>query len=165
MADPHATERELFAARLKPHRSLSRENFRTLLLFIMAFSTITTLPFLLMGAWPVVGFMGLDIALLYLAFRINFRDARAYEEVRVTPIDVELAKVSAKGARAEWHFNPLWVRLDREEHEEFGTQKLSLVSHGRRVGIADFLGPDDKAVFATQLTGALAEARRGPRFS
>lgn len=130
-----------------------------------AASCLVSLPFFLMGAWPVVGFMGLDVALLWLAFRANFRAARAYEDVTLTSFELQIAKVSARGARAEWRFNPLWVRLERVEHEEFGIRELSLASRGKRLEIASFLGPGAKADFARDFSAALAEARRGPRYS
>jgi uncharacterized membrane protein len=163
MDDPVA--RDIWAVRIHPHRSLSKRNFYILLMLFSTLSFATTLPFVIIGAWPVAGFMGVDVALFYLAFRANFRAARAYEDVRVTPVELALAKVSAKGAKAEWRFNPSWVRLDRVEHEEFGIQRLALVSRGESVEIAHFLGPDEKARFAEGLSRALAEARRGPRFS
>ncbi|HLH12728.1 MAG TPA: DUF2244 domain-containing protein [Methylovirgula sp.] len=157
--------RRIFAVRLHPHRSLTKRNFRILLLIFSAISLVTTLPFVFIGAWPVAGFMGLDVALFYFAFRANFRAARAYEDVRVTPIELMLAKVSPKGAKAEWHFHPSWVRLQKEDHEEFGVQSLALVSRGESVEVGNFLGPEEKADFANGLSRALAEARRGPRFS
>lgn len=161
--DPAA--QQIFAVRLHPHRSLTKRNFHILLAVFSAMSFTATLPFVIAGAWPVAGFMGLDVALFYFAFRANFRAARAYEDVSVTPLELMLAKVSPKGVKAEWRFNPSWVRLHREEHEEFGVQKLALVSRGQSVEIANFLGPEEKARFATGLSRALAEARRGPRFS
>lgn len=160
-----AQDPRLFAARLQPHRSLNRRNFHLLLMFYLAANLVSSLPFIIMGAWPVAGFMGLDVALLYIAFQANFRAARAYEDVLVTPFELFLAKVSAKDQRAEWRFNPAFVRLEREEHEEFGTQRLALVSRGKSVEVAGFLGPGEKADFASALARALAEARRGPRFS
>ena len=126
---------------------------------------LTGLPFVLMGAWPVFGFMGLDVLLFYWAFRATYRAARAYETVRVTPLELLLTKVGAGGTRAEWRFVPAFVRLEREIHAEFGLQRLSLVSRGARVPVGDFLGPDEKAEFAGALGAALAEARAGPRFS
>lgn len=159
------TLRRILSVRLYPHRSLTRRNFHILMMLFSAISFATTLPFVLLGAWPVAGFMGLDVALFYFAFRANFRAALAYEDVRVTPIELWLAKVSPKGQKAEWRFNPSWVRLDREDHVEFGTQRLALVSRGQSVEIAHFLGPDEKAHFADGLSRALAEARRGPQFS
>lgn len=161
--DPVAEQ--LLHVRLVPHRSLSAGNFRLLMGVVAMIGTASSLPFLIMGAWPVAGFMGADVLLVYLAFKANFKAARAYEDVCVTPLELSLAKVSAKGLRREFRFNPSWVRLHKEEHEEFGIQRLSLRSRGRSVEVAGFLGPDAKAEFASGLTRALNEARRGPRFS
>ena len=163
--DHLASERHLFTARLTPHRSLTRSHFHLLLIVIGLAGLATSLPFLILGAWPVAGFMGLDIAMIYFAFRANFRDARAYEDVTLTPLELHLAKVSAKGARADWRFNPVWVRLEKEEDEEFGLQRLSVASRGSSVEIARYLGPDEKAEFATAFSRALAEARRGPQYN
>lgn len=165
MPESDPVEAILFAARLHPHRSFSRAQVRVLLTLVGAVSFAATLPFVIMGAWPVAGFMGLDVLAIYLAFKASFRAARAYEDVRVTPLELLLAKVSPRGRRAEWRFNPSWVRLERQQHEEFGLQRLDLVSRGRRVEVAGFLGPEEKANFAGQLSRALAEARRGFRFS
>ena len=158
-------ESRLLDVRLVPHRSLTPRNFRLLMTIFALAGTASSLPFIMMGAWPVAGFLGLDVLLFYAAFRANFRAARAYEDVVVTPMELLLAKVSAKGVRREFRFHPAWVRLNREEHEEFGVQRLSLRSRGDTVEIASFLGPDAKAEFASGLTQALNEARRGPRFS
>jgi uncharacterized membrane protein len=57
------------------------------------------------------------------------------------------------------------VRLDQKTHAEFGIEKLYLVSKGRRVSIAGFLGPDEKASFANALLAALQAARRGPTYN
>ncbi len=161
--DPSA--RRILSVRLYPHRSLTQAEFLHLLMLFSLMSFATTLPFVIIGAWPIAGFMGLDVALFYFAFRANFRAARAYEDVRVTPLELMLAKVSPRGVRAEWRFNPSWVRLDKVDHEEFGIQRLALVSRGQSVEIGHFLGPDEKAHFAEGLSRALTEARRGPRFS
>jgi uncharacterized membrane protein len=118
--------------------------------------------FLMMGAWPVFGFLGLDVLLIYLAFRANFRAARAYEEVTVTATELTVRKVSQRGGVREWTLNPVWVKLDRIVHEEFGVERLFLVSHGRKLSIAGFLGPDEKESFARALSDALGEAKRGP---
>ena len=161
--DPNA--RRLLDVRIRPYRSLTAANFRLLMIVFSLVGIVASLPFIVMGAWPVAGFMGADVLIFYLAFKANFRAARAYEDVVVTPIELLLAKVSSQGARREFRFHPAWVRLDRTEHQEFGIQHLSLRSRGRAVEIAAFLGPDDKAQFASGLTAALNEARRGPRYS
>ena len=102
---------------------------------------------------------------LWLAFEISFRAARAYEDLRVTPLELKLDKVAARGETREFRFNPFWVRLDRSEHEEYGVERLALVSHGRSVEFGSFLGPSQKAEVAGDLTLALAQARRGPNLS
>lgn len=165
MPDGDPADPVLFSTRLRPHRSMTRGQFHWLLMGIASVSFVTTLPFVLMGAWPVAGFMGLDVLLVYVAFRSNFRAARAYEDVEVTVIQLTLAKVNPKGARAEWRFNPSWVRLERQEHVEFGTQRLDLVARADRIEVASFLGPDAKERFADDLGRALAEARRGYRYN
>jgi len=118
--------------------------------------------FFLLGAWPIVGFLGLDVLLVYAAFKANYRAATAYESVTMTPSALKVRKVSHRGEVAEWTLNPVWVRLDREVHAEFGIERLFLVSHGRRFPIAAFLGPHEKAEFAIAFSAALQQARRGP---
>jgi uncharacterized membrane protein len=155
-------EPTLFSAILTPHRSLSATGFLILMAAIGILSFAAGVTFLLMGAWPVFGFFGLDVLLVYLAFRINYRAATAFEQVSVTPSELKVRKVTHRGQVTEWTLNPLWVQLDRETHEEFGVQRLFLVSRGRRFPIAGFLSPDEKASFAVALSAAIGEAKRGP---
>src|SRR6266516_6092723 len=156
---------ELFSALLTPHRSLSRTGFMVLMGFISAVSFAAGLAFLLMGAWPVMGFFGLDVLAIYWAFRVNFLRGRASEDISVTPSELRVRRVSHRGHVIEWVLNPLWVQLDQKTHAEFGIEKLYLVSKGRRVSIASFLGPDEKASFAKTLLAALQAARRGPTYN
>ena len=115
------------------------------MLCIGGLSFISGMTFLLRGAWPVFGFFGLDVLLVYWAFRANFRSARAYEEVTVTASELTVRKVSHRGGVREWTLNPVWVRLERIVHEEFGVERLFLVSRGQRLGIAGFFGPGGKS--------------------
>jgi uncharacterized membrane protein len=156
---------ELFSALLTPHRSLSRSGFVVLMACVGVVSFGAGVAFILMGAWPVFGFFGLDALAIYWAFRVNFRDARASEEIRITPSELRLRRVSHRGHVVEFVFNPLWVQLDQKTHAEFGIEKLYLLSGGRRVSIASFLGPEEKASFAKALIAALQAARRGPTYN
>ena len=162
--DPDAAEPVLFSALLTPHRSLNRTGF----LLVMAFLSLISFPagmvFLMLGAWPVVGFFGLDILAVYLAFKINFRRAQGCEEIWVTPSQLRVRRVSHRGHAVEFVLNPLWVRLNKVAHEEFGIEKLYLVSRGNSVSIGSFLSPDEKASFANALMEALQAARRGPNY-
>lgn len=160
-ADNVELEPTIFSAVLTPHRSLGSIGFVLLMAVFGALSFVAGMAFLLMGAWPVFGFFGLDVLLLYWAFRINYRHANAYEQVTVTPTALKVRKVSHRGRVREWALNPLWVRLDKVVHEEFGIERLFLVSRGKQLVIANFLGPDEKASFAKELGRALVEAKRG----
>jgi uncharacterized membrane protein len=155
-------EEAIFSAIITPHRSLTSTGFLIFMLCIGGLSFVAGVAFLILGAWPVFGFLGLDVLLVYWAFRANFRAARAYEEVTVTATELTVRKVSQRGAVREWTLNPVWVQLERIVHEEFGIERLILISHGRRLSIAGFLGPEEKASFATALSTALGEAKRGP---
>ena len=152
---------KLFSARLTPHRSLNRTGFLVLMTFITVISFAAGVVFWWIGAWPVFGFFGLDVLVIYWAFRINFRSARAFEEISVTPSELRVRRVSHRGHVMEWVLNPLWVQLDQKTHAEFGIERLYLVSRGRRVSIGSFLGPDEKASFAKALLAALQSAKRG----
>lgn len=158
-------EPQIFSALLTPHRSLNRTGFLAVMLFLSAVSFVTGLAFLMMGAWPVFGFFGLDVLVIWWAFKVNFRAARASEEIVVTPSELRVRRVSHRGQVAEWTFNPLWVRLDQEVDEEYGIEHLYLISRGRRLLIASFLGPEEKASFYNALVVALNAARRGPTYN
>lgn len=154
-------EPTIFSAVITPHRSLGRTGFVVLMLIFSGISFVSGMVFLIAGAWPVFGFFGLDVALLYWAFKLNYRRADAYEEVKVTPSALTVRKVSHRGRCREWVLNPLWVKLDKESHEEYGIERLLLVARGKHLVIANFLGPDEKASFAQELGNALNEAKRG----
>ena len=156
---------KLFSALLTPHRSLNRTGFLVLMGFLSLVSFVAGMAFLLMGAWPVFGFFGLDVLLIWWAFRVNFRRANATEEITITATELRVRRVSHRGHVAEWVLNPVWVQLDRKSHAEFGIEKLYLVSRGRRLSIANFLGPDEKASFAKALIAALQAAKRGPTYN
>jgi uncharacterized membrane protein len=154
-------EPTIFSAVITPHRSLGHVGFLILMLVFGSISFVAGIMFFIVGAWPVFGFFGLDVALLYFAFRVNYRSADAYEEVTVTPSTLTVRKVSHRGAAREWQLNPLWVRLDKVTHEEFGIERLLLVSRGKNLPVGNFLGPEEKASFANALGNALSQAKRG----
>ncbi len=160
--DAASVDPKIFSAVITPHRSLGPRGFLIFMLCLGTLSFISGVAFVMMGAWPVCGFFGLDVLLVYLAFRANYRTGRAYEEVTVTASELTLRKVNHRGGVCEWTLNPVWVKLDRIVHQEFGIERLFLVSHGRRLSIAACLGPDEKESFARALSNALGEARRGP---
>jgi len=155
-------EPTLFSALLTPHRSLGHVGFLVLMTVVAVVSFAGGVVFYIIGAWPVGGFFGLDALLIYWAFRVNYRAAQAFEEVTVTPSELRVRKVTHKGKVSEWSLNPVWTSLERDAHEEFGLMGLFLVSRGRKLPVATFLGPSEKESFARALAAAIGEAKRGP---
>jgi uncharacterized membrane protein len=153
-ADPH------FSARLFPYRSMSRRAFTIFMaLLCLAWLCASTLLWS-MGAWPVIGFFGLDVAAIWLAFTLNYRAARAFEEIAVWPHDLVVRQISPGGRISEHRFNPAWARFDVRRHEVQGITSMRLSGEGREVSIGTFLNPDDRESFAAALRRALATVRR-----
>jgi uncharacterized membrane protein len=152
-------ESPLFKAVLTPYRSLSPAGFSAVMAVFVFGSFTIGLAFWLLGAWPVVGFCGLDIALLQLAFRLNYRSARMAEEIELTRELLSVKKITASGFAVETGFNPYWARLEVDRHPGVGVTALRIASHGRRLDIARFLGPRERETFAAALAAALAKVR------
>src|SRR5207237_5446148 len=107
--------RVFFERVLLPHRSLPPRTFRLLMLFLGVISLGASLAFVVAGAWPVCGFFGLDVALLYIAFRISYRSARQHETLRLADDRFTVERVSIRGERRVWQFQPFWLRVVLEE--------------------------------------------------
>lgn len=157
-------DRPVFDATITPHRSLGRNGFRLVMTLVCVSSVVSSIPFIVLGAWPVAGFFGIDVLALFVAFHVNFRHARAFERVIVTPLEVLLRKVSHQGREAVWRSNPAWTKLERQDDEDYGLLRLSLVSRGRSVPVAAALSPAEREGFADALGAALASAKRGADF-
>lgn len=150
-----------FNAILTPHRSLSPFGFVVLMSLVSIVSFSVGFFFLMLGAWPVFGFFGLDVLLIYYAFKLNYRDGLAYEKVELTPGLLRLTKVDPAGQQKSFEFNPYWVRVGlNEEHD--GRTIMWLASHGREMVFGHFLTDDERREFVGALKSALVTARTAP---
>jgi uncharacterized membrane protein len=156
--DPSNRAASHFRAVLTPHRSLGPKGFMILMAAIGVVSFATGLFFYLLGAWPVIGFMGLDVLLIYVAFKLNFRALRLYETIDLTDDALTVTRVAPSGEAQSWSFNPYWVRLSLQQRLGRSSE-LSIASHGSRLVFASFLSDDERADFASALSTALSEAR------
>lgn len=160
-SDELALEAPVFDAVITPQRSLSGRGLALLMGFLVVVSIGVSVPFYLLGAWPVLGFFGLDIALVYGAFRYHNATARAYERIVMSRIELLFRSVSWRGTVRESRFNPAWVRIERAEHPEFGTERVEIVQGKRRLEVASALGREERGAFADAFQKALASAKRG----
>ena len=155
-----AADQPIFAAELTPYRSLGRKGYRILFAVTGTVCFLHAIFFMATGAWPIGLFFGLDFLLLYGAFWLNYRSARAREEVTVSRTSLSIRKFTPAGRMTEHTFKTLWARFFVQRHEEFGITSMAVAGEGRRTDIGSFLNPDDRESFAKALTGALATAKQ-----
>ncbi len=153
------TETVYFDATLRPHRSMGPRGFLILMLAIGGAGFFIGFSFFLMGAWPIAGFCGLEILLVYLAFRWNFRDARRAERVRLTNEEVEVSRLFPSGEMTRETLPAGWVKIHHHDAGEgYGATRLLLASHGRQIRIGAFLNRDELGELAAALRLAIAKA-------
>jgi uncharacterized membrane protein len=145
---------------LYPHRSLSRRGFALLMGCIAAVSFAAGIGFLLIGAWPVFGFFGLDVVLIWWALKRNFRDGKAKETITINNHDVSLTRHRPGKQDVELDFVRSWTRVELETDEKRDLiGRLFLVSRGAKIEIGSFLSPDDRKSLCSTLNGFLSPAR------
>lgn len=156
--EPQAQPESGFHAILTPHRSLSPAGFVILMAAVVGVSFVLGMMFLMMGAWPVFGFFGLDVLLIYVAFKLNYRSGRIVELVDVTREQLVVTRVHPGGRRESFDFNPFWARVLLSEWPD-GRTELRLAAQGRELLFGQFLTDDERRDFASALRSALIEAR------
>jgi uncharacterized membrane protein len=148
----------LFEAILEPHRSLSPRGFLILMCAVAMVSFTAGIAFVMVGAWPVFGFIGLDAVLIYVAFKVNFHSAKIYESVKLTEDLFLVERMRPNGQISRWRFQPYWLRVAMED----GDSRLILSSHGKSVIIGEFLTARERVDFADTLQSEL-DKLRAPR--
>ena len=151
-----------FDAVLHPHRSLSPLGFLILMVALASVSFVAGIMFLLAGAWPVFGFFGLDVLLVYIAFRANYRSGMVYETLRLTSDDFTVMRVLPNGKSKSWSFQPYWLQVEMDDPPQPGSE-LRLSSHGRSLVIGSFLTPIERLEVAQAISEALRRNRRFDR--
>jgi uncharacterized membrane protein len=149
----------IFSATLRPHRSLPPLGLALVLGALGGSSLAIGATFLALGAWPVPGFMGLDVLAVLLAFRLSNRAGRAREEITVSRDRLMVRQISADGVASVTDWNPYWARLEIERQPVFGITRLAITSHGVTTPIGTFLGPGEREALAAALSAALAKAK------
>lgn len=149
-----------FDALLFPNRSLPNAGFVAVMSVVIGVNLVFGTMFFAMGAWPVLGFCGLDIFLVWLAFKLSYRQGRLHERVRVTDEALWVSRVLPSGHESRWRLDPYWTSLSirRPIDEE---SQVKLRTKGRTLVVGAFLSPEERGAFADALSAALARVRRG----
>lgn len=151
---------KVWQATLTPHRSLTRQGFFVLMGLVIAVNLVVAGMFVALGAWPIAGFAGLDVLLIWWAFRVNFADARKLERIFITEHELVLDRLSEKYPPQQQRFVRCWVRVELEEdHDRELIGSLLLVSGRTRVAVGEFLAPEERKSLAMALKSALAIPR------
>jgi uncharacterized membrane protein len=147
-----------FEATLYPNPPIGRAGFIGLMLGLSSFALLIALGAALAGAWPVAGFLGVDLVALHMAFRIARSRAKCREHIRIDGDGLLVQRVGADGTRHEWRFDPYWVRVQMDDPPRRDSW-LTLASHGSSLRIGEFLTPRERLELARALRGALRPYR------
>ena len=149
-----------FDAVIHPYRSLNARGLKALFAVLIAMNVLAAILLTSLGGWPVLPFLGLDVAAVYFAFRLSYDQVRAFERVTINGETLKVERVDRKGARREWTFPSYWVSVWVDDDEVRTT--VTLRSHGRSLEIGSFLPPFERKDFAEALRRALSEAKVSP---
>jgi uncharacterized membrane protein len=144
---------------LEPPRSLSPRGFNRVMLFLGVMSLIPSLIFYFMGAWPIVGFVGLDVLAVWAVFKLNFRSQTARTYVRVTAEAVDVRKVDGWGRERCTHMPSHFARVEFDRAAT-GPNALRLASSAKAYSLGEHLTPRERETFARRLSQAISDARR-----
>ena len=166
-ADPQAPPLEggealYFNAEVRPNRSLPNPGFIALMIAIGALSFTAGIAFMLMGAWPVLGFFGLDLLLVWLAFRFSYREGRRLETIQVTPDEIRVARRSPFGHLTAFRIPAAFTRVEIVGRGEPDVQ-TRLAHAGKHLIIGSMLSPKERESLAEALHEAVQKASRHHR--
>ena len=136
----NSDEKIRFSRVLRPHRSSSERAVKIVTGFVMCLFIPTGMVFLLVGAWPVFGFMGLEMIALIFALRYNHKVGSAFEAVTITDKEFRHSKVNHWGKRQFTSFQPQWLQVRIDE----ASQQLIAGTHGKRIVIGKFLTNEER---------------------
>lgn len=152
----------LFEALIVPHRSLTARGLRSLILAICALSGLIAVRFVLIHAWPVLGFSAVEVGLAVLLLRINASRGRQAELVILSASALSITRSDARGHRRERVLSHAWLKVVLEE-EPGRVPRLLLAAHGVCEEIGASLGETEKRDLAAALRNALHRLRN-PEF-
>jgi uncharacterized membrane protein len=147
-------DEEGFDAVLFPHRSLPNAGFAAVMAIVISVNLTLGVYFYSIGAWPVLGFCGLDIFFVWLAFKLSYRQGRLHERVLVRPGEMLVSRVLPSGHETRWRLQPAWARVVIE-HPGDHECAVRVVSKGRSLVLGAFLSPDERVEFGKALQAAL----------
>lgn len=143
---------------LWPYRSLSLRGFQVFIAVLAGLMSLIGIGFYLLGAWPVLGFLGLEIFIVWYAFKWNYRSGQLVETVAITPHHIDVSRTDWRGRTTTVRLNGAWIKAELET-EEKRHGRLYLRQHARKLEIGAFMPPAEKPSLADALNASLARLR------
>ena len=135
---------------LEPSKSLRPKGANLVLIILGGFGLVISVGFMMFGAWPVFGFMALDVLLIYIALRAQYRRSDLGQEITISNDEIEIKYFKAGTCINTILFNRYWAKL--EHLNSFDRQsKLMFSSHGKFSEIGEFLSLKEKQKIAADL--------------
>ncbi len=141
-----------------PYRSLSKKGFRNLMIVVCTIFFSIGVFFWAIGAWPVFGFLGLDVLLLYYAFKINYKDGEIFENLKILNSKLIVTRFFPSGKYQTWNLQPYWTKVEILNKSP-NDQKLVLISKEKVVMLGSFLNLSDKKKLKEKINKALGNLK------
>ncbi len=121
---------------------------------VIGWNLIGAIVSVALGAWPVAGFLGLDVLAVYVAFRASYAQTRAHERISIESGQIIIERFDQHGRLQRWSFPSYWVHVVHD-----GESNVSLRSHGKSVEVGTHLSRSEREAFALMLRQALLAAK------
>jgi uncharacterized membrane protein len=132
------------------NNSLSATGRALVLGSLVTISFAISLAFAYFGAWLVLPFAGLEMAVLWLAFRHAQLHAADFESLAIKG-DQVLVERWDRGKLSRWELNRYWAQVVVEKGAVPGHSVLALRSHGRQVEFGQHLTEEQRLAVAQTL--------------
>ena len=139
---------------LYPYRSLSKTGFFILMFVLGIISFIAGITFMLKGAWPVFGFFGLDVLLVYIFFKINFKSGKKKEIIILTENQLIIEFYNEKKISKTHYLDANWLKINLTKFKN-EISKLKISSKNKSVIVGSFLRYKEKKNIVKSLKTAL----------
>ena len=143
-----------FAKELRPRQSCSPHMIQCLIIVSIVLVILTGLIFVYIGAWPVFGFIGLELLALNMLAYYHYRRGFIVEHIVITENNLRVVRTVPSGHEYTWTFRRHWLQVNLQDNNSKNSH-LELRSHGRAILIGSFLTPDERLNLATWLHNSL----------
>ena len=138
------------------NQSLTTRGLYILMFFITIPASYLGISFYVLGAWPVLGFMGFEILLIYIAFKILFYNNKFYEHIILDSEKLNILFKKKNKIIKKIELEPTWVQVKIEKIYE-NEDTLIVSSHGKKIILANYLIPEERLKLAGKIKSGLRE--------